>query len=118
MAAVVQYTWMFRTAAVLYLLFGVFWIADATLIDKFASVRPFLVGGGIVAIVVGGFLFARKRFAIALSALGAAIVSICAAVAAPRMVGPGILALGLLAILAGIYAVLSARVLFGKDAAP
>jgi hypothetical protein len=114
MAAVVRYLWMFRTAAVLCVLFGVFWLIDATLLEQFAAWRPHLLVLGVVSIAVGVTLFRRMKLAIALSALGAVVISICAAVGAPRMHGPGILALGLLSIAAGLYAVLSARALFSR----
>jgi hypothetical protein len=110
--AAVRYTWMFRTAAVLFILFGIFWLLDATWTHKFAGARPYLLAGGAAAIAIGVMLFRRVRFGIALSALGAAIVSISAAVAAPQMRGPGILALGLLAIVTGLYAALATRELF------
>jgi hypothetical protein len=112
--AAARYTWMFRTAAVLFILFGLFWLFDATWSRKFAGARPYLLAGGADAIAIGVMLFRRVRLGIALSALGAAFVSISAAVAAPQMRGPGILALGLLAIVTGLYAALAARELFGR----
>ena len=110
----VRYIWMFRTAAVVFILFGLFWLFDATWTRKFAGARPYLLTGGTAAIAIGVMLFRRVRLGIALSALGAAFVSIAAAVAAPQMRGPGILALGLLAIVTGLYAALAARELFGR----
>ena len=110
--AAARYTWMFRTAAVVFVLFGSFWLFDATWSQKFADARPYLLAGGLAAIAVGVMLFRRARTGIALSALSAAIVSISAAVAAPQMRGPGILALALLAIVTGLYAALATRELF------
>jgi hypothetical protein len=113
MAAAVRYTWLFRTAAVVYLLFGVLWIADATLTDRFAAGRPYLLGAGIAATIVGIFLFTRRKFAVAISGVGAAVVAISAIFFATLAKGPGVLALGLLAVGAGLYAAIAARVLFG-----
>ena len=110
--AAVRYNWMFRTAAVVFFLFGAFWLFDATWTQKFSGARPYLLAGGVAAIAIGVMLFRRMKTGIALSALGAAVVSICAAVAAPQMHGPGVLALGLLAIVTGLYAALAARELF------
>ncbi len=114
--AAVRYTWMFRTAAVVLLLFGVFWLLDATLFDRFARWRLHLVGMGIVAIVLGVMLFRRMKAAIAVSALLAALLSISAAVAAPQMRGPGILLVATVAILSGLYAALATRELFDPGA--
>ncbi len=114
--AVVRYQWMFRTAAVVLLLFGAFWIFDATLSEKFSGARPYLLAGGLASIAVGVMLFRRMKAGIALSAVGAAVVSICAAVAAPQMHGPGIFVLALLAIVTGLYAAVAARELFAAGA--
>jgi hypothetical protein len=111
--AAARYTWMFRSAAVLFILFGLFWLFDATWSQKFAAARPYLLAGGVAAIAVGVMLFRRMKAGIALSAIGAAFLSIAAAVAAPQMRGPGVLALGLIAIVTGLYAALAARELFG-----
>jgi hypothetical protein len=113
--AAVRHKWMFRTAAVFFLLFGVFWLVDATLIDRFANLRPYLLAMGVAAIVVGVMLFRLMKAGIAISAAGAAFVSICAAVAAPRMHGPGILLLAMLAVCAGLYAALAVRELFAAQ---
>lgn len=115
MAAAVRYTGLFRTAAVVCIVFGVFWIADATLLDRFAPVRPYLVGGGIAAIFVGLFLFKRRKFAIAISGAGAAVVAVSSIFFATLAKGPGVLAMGLLAIGTGLYAAIAARVLFGRE---
>jgi hypothetical protein len=112
--ASLRYTCLLRSAAVVFILFGTFWLFDATWTHKFAGARPYLLVGGAAAIAIGVMIFRRVRFGIALSALGAAFVSISAAVAAPQMRGPGILALGMLAIVTGLYAALAARELFGR----
>jgi hypothetical protein len=112
--AAVRYNWMFRTAAVIFLLFGIFWLFDATVSQKFAAVRPYLLAGGLVAIAISLMLFRRMKTGIASSAAIAAVVCICAAVAAPQMRGPGILALALFALVTGLYAALAARELFGN----
>ena len=112
--AAVRNNWIFRTAAVICILFGVFWLVDATLFDRYASLRPYLLGMGVAAIAVGVMLFRRMKVAIALSAIAAAIVSVSAAVAAPQMHGPGILVLAGLAVVTGLYAALAARELFDR----
>ena len=112
--AAVRYTWMFRTAGVVYVALGASWLWTATFTAFRPEYRPYLLGLGAVAIAIGILLFRRQKIAIALSALGAAVVSICAAVAAPQMRGPGILVLALLAIVCGLYAALAAREIFGE----
>lgn len=114
--AAVRYTWMFRTAAVVYLFFGLSGIWRYGLTDFDPQQRPLGVGLGVLAVIVGIFLFRRAKFAIALSALGAACFAILSAFAAPVMRGPVILAIGLLALLCGLYAALAARVLFKPPA--
>jgi hypothetical protein len=114
--AVVRYKWMFRSAAVVCLLLGGSWLWSATLSDRWAEIRPVLLVLGVMSLVTGILLFRRNKAAIATSAIGAAFLSICAAVAAPQMQGPGILALGLLAMVSGLYAALAARELFGHGA--
>jgi len=110
--AAVRYTGMFRAAAVLYLLFGSSAAWRFGMTDYDPSHRLLGVGLGVLAIVVGVFLFRREKFAIALSAIGAAVVAIAGVFAAPVMQGPVILAVGLLALLCGLYAALAARVVF------
>jgi Na+/melibiose symporter-like transporter len=112
--AIVRHTWMFRTVAVVSVMFGLFWLFDATVSQKYAGARPYLLGGGIVAIATGVMLFRRMKLGIALSAIFAAIVAISAAVTAPQMHGPGILVVAGLAVVSGLYAALAARELFGS----
>jgi peptidoglycan/LPS O-acetylase OafA/YrhL len=105
---------MFRTAAVVYLLMGVsmVWRYGLTAYDP--AHRLWGVPLGLLAAVVGVFLFKPARFAIGLSAIGAAFLAIAAALAAPIMKGPVILAFGVLALVAGVYATLAGRALIGK----
>ena len=110
--AAVRYSWMFRAAAFVYVLFGLSATWRFGMTDYDPSHRLPGVGLGVLAVVVGVFLFRRAKFAIALSAIGAAVVAVAGAFAAPVMRGPVILAIGLLALLCGLYAVLAARVLF------
>ena len=104
---------MFRTAAVVYLALGASWLWTASFTGFRPEYRPYLLGLGAAAIAIGIFLFRRQKIAIALSAIGAAVVSISAAFAAPQMRGPGILVLAGLAIVSGLYAALAAREVFG-----
>ena len=66
----------------------------------------------MLSALVGVFLFRPLKFAVALSALGAVVIAILAAAAAPSMRGPVLLAFAGLAIVMALYAALSARVLF------
>jgi hypothetical protein len=102
---------MFRTAAVVYLLLGasMAWRFGLTPYDP--AHRPWGVGVGLAAVVVGVFLFRRARWAIALSALAAALVAMAAAVAAPGMRGPVILAFAGVAVVFGLYAAMAGRIL-------
>ena len=120
MPAAVRYIGMFRTAAVVFLLFGALWIWRFGFTDYHPEQRPFGLGLGVLALVVGVFLFRRARFAIALSALGAGIVCLSAAVFAPQAQGPGILFLAGLAIITGVYTAFALRELFShrRDATP
>ena len=67
--------------------------------------------------LVGVFLFRRRRWAIGVSAIAATIVGISAAVFAPNAKGPAILFLAALAIVCVIYATLAARLLLDRGAA-
>ena len=111
MTAVVRYTWMFRTAAVIFIGLGIAWLWTFTLTNYRPEQRPYGIAAGLVAVLVGIFLFRRHRLAIVLSAAAATLVSISAAVFAPNTRGPAILFLAALAIVCGLYAVFAARVL-------
>jgi peptidoglycan/LPS O-acetylase OafA/YrhL len=110
----VRFRWMFRAAAVVYLVLGCSATWRFGLTDYDPAHRFWGVGLGVLAVGVGVFLLRCARFAIALSALGAAVVAIAAAMAAPAMQGPVILAFALLALIAGAYAALAGRVLLGR----
>ena len=85
--AAVRYAWMFRTAAVVYLLFGLSGIWRFGLTDYDPPHRLLGVGLGALAVIVGVFLFRRAKFAIALSAIGAAIIAISAPSPPPSCAG-------------------------------
>lgn len=118
MPAVVRYIGMFRTAAVVYLFFGAVWIWRFAFTDYHPEQRPFGLALGVLALVVGAFLFRRSRFAIVLSAIGAGIVCLSATVFAPQAHGPGILFVAGLAIVTGLYTALAVRALSGNDDPP
>jgi hypothetical protein len=111
MPAAVRYTWMFRTAAAVFVFFGVVWLWRFGLTDYHPEQRPYGLAGGVVALLTGVFLVRGARFAIALSALAAAIVGVCATAFAPTARGPVILFAAALALICVLYAVLAARVL-------
>src|SRR5262245_48178918 len=113
--AAVRYTWMFRTAAVVYLLFGASGFWRYALTDYDAAHRPVGIALAALALFIGAFLFAPKRFAIVLSALGAGILAIAAALAAPVMHGPVIVACGIFSFVMELYAVFAARELLSRD---
>jgi len=100
---------MFRSAAVVYLLLGASaaWRYGLTGYDP--AHRLSGAGVGVLLLLVGIFLFGRARWAVGLSAIGAAIIAMAAAVAAPVMHGPVILAFALVAILFGVYAAMAGR---------
>ena len=112
--AAVRYPWMFRTAAVVHVFFGAaaLWRFGLTGYDP--AHRPLGLGLGALTLIVGVFLFKPARFAMVLSALGAALIAISAAVGAPIVKGPVILAFALVAIVFGLYAAFTARVLFAQ----
>ena len=118
MAAVVRYPWMFRMAAVVFLFFGGAWLWRFGFTDFHVEQRPYGLAGGVIALLVGAFLFRRSRVAIGISAVAAAVVGISAAVFAPNSSGPAILFLALLAIVCVSYAALAARALSSGAAAP
>jgi hypothetical protein len=102
---------MFRAAAVVYLLLGASVAWRFGLTDYDPPHRLVGVGVGLLTLIVGLFLFRRARWAVGLSAVGAAIIAMAAAVAAPVMHGPVILAFAGVAILFGIYAAMAGRVM-------
>jgi len=105
---------MFRAAAAVYLLLGACVAWKYGLTDYDPSHRPWGVGLGVLAILVGAFLLRRARWAIGLSAIGAAIVAILAAVGVPAVHGPVILVFAAIAMLFGVYAALAGRVLLQR----
>jgi len=109
--AAVRYTWMFRTAAAVFIGLGLAWLWTFTLTDFRPEQRPYGLVAGVLALLVGIFLMRRHRVAIGVSAVAAAVVGISAAVFAPNSRGPAILALAALAMVCCLYAVLAARVL-------
>ena len=113
--AAVRYTWMFRAAAVVYLLFGGFAIWRYGLTGYDPAHRVWGVGFGVFAALIGIFLFRGAKLAITLSTIGAAVIAICATVGVPMVNGPAILLFALVAIVTGVYAVMAARVLLPRD---
>ena len=114
MAAAVRFTWMFRTAAAVFLFFGVVWLWRFGLTDYHPEQRPYGLAAGVLALFVGVFMFARRRWAIGASAVAAVLVGLSAAVFAPNAKGPAILLLALLALVCVGYATLAARALTDK----
>ena len=86
MAATVRYTWMFRTAAVVFLVFGLIWLWRFGFTDFHPEQRPYGLALGALALLVGVFLFRLKRLAIGASAVAIALVGISAAVFAPNLI--------------------------------
>jgi hypothetical protein len=113
---------MFRTAAVVFLFFGGVWLWRFGFTGFHVEQRPYGLAGGAMALLVGAFLFVRRRWAIGVSAVAAVIVGLSSAVFAPNARGPAILFLAALAIVCVTYATLAARVLFSarstRDSAP
>jgi hypothetical protein len=110
----VRYTWMFRMAAGVFLLLGAAWLWTFAFTDYHPEQRPYGLAASIAALTVAYYLFHRRRFAIGVSAVAAAIVCVSATVFAPSAHGPVILFLAGLAIVCGVYAVLAARVLLDR----
>ena len=106
---------MFRAAAFVLLFFGCVWLWRFGLTDYHPEQRPYGLAGGVAALLVGLFLLRRARFAILLSALAAAVVSISAAVFAPTARGPVILFAAMIALVCGLYAAFAARVLLDRN---
>jgi peptidoglycan/LPS O-acetylase OafA/YrhL len=102
---------MFRTAAVVYLLLGASMAWRFGLTDYDPPHRLWGLAIGVLTLLVGIFLFRGSRWAVGLSAIGAAVIAMAAAVAAPVMHGPVILAFAGIAILFGVYAAMAGRVM-------
>jgi hypothetical protein len=114
MPAAVRYIGMFRTAAVFFLFFGALWIWRFGFTDYHPEQRPYGLALGVLALIIGVFLFRGARVAIGFSALGAGIVCLAATVSAPQGKGPVILFLAGIALVTGLYAALALRVLFDR----
>ena len=112
--AAVRYRWMFRTAAVVFLLLGAAWLWTFGFTDYKAGQRPYGLAAGALAVLLGVLLFRGTRIAIGISAIAAAIVGVSAAVFAPNVRGPAILFLAALAIVCGLYAVFALRALTNR----
>lgn len=112
--AAVRFVWMFRTASVVFLLFGVSSMWRYGFTDYDAPHRIWGLGFGLFAAFIGVFLIKPARFAMGLSAVAAGLLAIAAAVAAPIMKGPVILAFAAVALAFGLYAVFAARALLQR----
>jgi hypothetical protein len=115
MPAAVRYTWMFRTAAVVFLLLGCAWLWTALLTDNRPELRPWTLGQSLLALTIGVLLLRRQKIGYVLSAVFAAVVALAAVLFVPGVRGPGILALAALALLCGTYATLACRAIFGTS---
>src|SRR4051794_39533887 len=102
---------MFRAAAAVYLLLGASMAWRFGLTDYDRAHRPWGLAAGLLAVLIGVFLLRRARLAVGLSAIGAAIIAMAAAVAAPTMSGPVIPAFVAVAVVFGLYAALAGRAL-------
>lgn len=111
--AAVRHAWMFRTAAVFFLLFGALFLWRYGLTDFHPELRLIGLAVGVLSLAVGVFTLRLQRLAIGVSAIAAGFVGLCAAVFAPEAKGPAILFLAALAIACVVYAVMAARVAFG-----
>ena len=116
MTVVVRYPWMFRTAAVIHLAFGLRWIWHFGFSQSDAAHRSLGIGLGVFSTLVGVLLARSVKLGVALSALCAVVIAISAAVAAPTMRGPVILFFAAVAIVAGVYTAFAARALFDRPA--
>jgi peptidoglycan/LPS O-acetylase OafA/YrhL len=109
---------MFRSAAVVFLFFGLVWLWRFGLTDYHPEQRPYGLAAGVLALILGITLLRLRRFAIGASAVAAGIVGLSAAVFAPSTKGPAILFLAALALLCVVYAVLAVRALAGASSGP
>lgn len=109
---------MFRSAAVVFLFFGLVWLWRFGLTDYHPEQRPYGLAAGVLALILGIMLLRLRRFAIGASAVAAGIVGLSAAVFAPSTKGPAILFLAALALLCVVYAVLAVRALAGASSGP
>jgi peptidoglycan/LPS O-acetylase OafA/YrhL len=107
--AAVRHAWMFRTAAFVFLGFGLIWLWRFGLTDYHPEQRPYGLAAGVLALLLGISLWRLKRFAIGASAVATGIIGISAALFAPTTKGPAILFLAGLAITCILYAVLAVR---------
>jgi len=107
--AAVRYSGMFRTAAVVYLLFGAAAIWRYGLTDYDSAHRLQGIGCGLTSMVIGVFVFRRAKFALVLSAISAAVVAVAAVIAIPILHGPPILAFAAIATVAALYAGFTVR---------
>jgi hypothetical protein len=110
----VRNLWMFRTAAIVHVFFGLAAVWRYGFTGDDPTHNPLGSALGVASILVGAFLFKPAKLAIALSAISAAVITISAAVGVPVVKGPAIFAFALVAILCGLYAVMAARELFGR----
>ena len=88
--AAVRYTWMFRTAAALFLFFGGVWLWRFGFTDYQPEQRPYGLAAGCLSLLVGVFLLRRaragnRRF----GRRATAVVGISAAVFAPECARAG-----------------------------
>jgi hypothetical protein len=113
-APAVRYTWMFRTAALIFLFFGAVWLWRFGFTDYHPGQRPLGLAAGAATLIVGAFLMVLKRWAIAVSAVAAVVVGVSAAVFGPNSHGPAILFLAGMALACIVYAALAMRVVLAK----
>jgi hypothetical protein len=100
---------MFRTVAIVFLLFGLTWLWRFGMTDYHPEQRPYGLAAGLLALALAVLLWRLRRFAIGASAAAAGIVGVSAAVFAPTTKGPVILFLAGLAIACLLYAVIAVR---------
>jgi hypothetical protein len=110
--AAARYTWMFRAAALVFVLLGLSWLWTFGFTAYHPEQRPYGLAAGVLAVVIGVFLFRRAKFAIAISALAAIVIAVAAMLFIPLAQGPGVLFLVALAVVLAVYATLAARALF------